>query len=95
MNEEEFLADRRTHDAVVRNLEILGEAARKLSSVVPDAASRFPAIELRTMYATRNRMIHAYEFLNYTVIYEIALKDIPPAVLALKAALANWPADLA
>jgi uncharacterized protein with HEPN domain len=93
MSEEEFLSDRRTHDAVIRNLEILGEAAKKLSDVLPDAASRLPAIDLRIMYATRNQMIHAYAFINFTVIYEIALKDIPPAILALESVLANWPAD--
>jgi uncharacterized protein with HEPN domain len=94
MSEEEFLSDRRTRDAVVRNIEILGEAARKLSDALPDAASRFPAIDFRTMYATRNRMIHAYAFINFTIIYEIAVKDIPPSVVALEAALANWPSDL-
>jgi uncharacterized protein with HEPN domain len=93
-SEEEFLSDRKTRDAVVRNLEILGEAAKKLSDVLPDAASRFPAVDFRTMYATRNRLIHAYAFINFEIIYEIALKDIPPLIAALESVLAGWPADL-
>jgi uncharacterized protein with HEPN domain len=94
LTEEQFLADRKTRDAVVRNIEILGEASKLLSDAVPDAASRFPAIDLRTMYATRNRMIHAYSFLNFTIVYEIAVNDIPSLIVAIEAALAHWPSDL-
>jgi len=94
VSEEEFFSDRKTRDAVVRNIEILGEAAKMFSDALPDAASRFPAIDFRIMYATRNRMIHAYAFINFTIVYEIAVKDIPSLISAIEAALANWPSDL-
>jgi len=94
MSEEEFVSDRKTRDAVVRNLEVLGEAAKKLYDVQPDVVSHFPAIDLRTMYATRNRMIHAYAFINFAVIYAIALQDIPACIAALEDILADWPSDL-
>jgi uncharacterized protein with HEPN domain len=94
VSEKEFLSDRKTRDAVIRNIEILGEAAKMLSDVLPDAASRFPAIDFRTMYATRNRMIHAYAFVNFTIVYEIAVNDLPSLISALQDALANWPSDL-
>ena len=94
MTEDAFLSDRKTRDAVVRNIEVLGEAAKKLSDVLPDAASRFPALELRTMYATRNRMIHAYESVNFTIVYDIAANDMPSMIATLEAALSNWPTDL-
>jgi uncharacterized protein with HEPN domain len=94
VSEEEFFSDRKTRDAVVRNIEVLGEAAKSLSDVLPDAVSRFPAIDFRTMYATRNRVIHAYAFINFTIVYDIAVNDLPSLVAALEAALAQWPADL-
>lgn len=91
---EHFLTDPFLQDAVVRNLEILGEASNQLRSVLPDAAERFPKIPFRTMYATRNRMIHGYLFVNYETIWQVADHEIPALRAALEATLAAWPDDL-
>ena len=55
-----FLNHSLLQDGVIRNLEILGEACSQLTLVLPDAQTRFPAIPFRTIYSTRNRLIHGY-----------------------------------
>jgi uncharacterized protein with HEPN domain len=94
MSEEQFLADRKTRQAVERNISNLGEAANQLMEVLPTAATLFPDLELREMYATRNRFVHGYAYMNYVLVYEIAIKDIPRTIRALQSTLANWPSDL-
>jgi len=94
MNEDEFLSDAVIQDAVVRRLEIIGEASRQLRDVLPDAQDRFPDLPLRTMYAMRNELIHGYIHVNYEIIYGVAEKEIPPLRAILEAILASWPEDL-
>ncbi len=52
-----FIADGLTHDATLRNLELIGEAATHIPDDVQDA---HPEIPWRQIIATRNRLIHAY-----------------------------------
>lgn len=92
--EADFLSDGLLQDGVVRRLEILGEASRQLRDVLPDAEARFPSIPFRTMYATRNQLIHGYIFVNYGVIWGVAHDEIPPMRASLEAILASWPSDL-
>ena len=57
MNYDQFIRDERTYDAVIRNLEVIGESARN----VPDEfRNRFPDIEWRSISALRNILIHEY-----------------------------------
>jgi len=39
-------------------------------------------------------MIHAYESVNFTIVYDIAANDMPSMIATLEAALSNWPTDL-
>lgn len=52
-----FIADRRTYDATLRNLELIGEAATNLPESV---RATYPEVPWRLVIATRNRLIHAY-----------------------------------
>jgi uncharacterized protein with HEPN domain len=53
-----FSNDERTVDAVIRNIEVMGEAANKL----PDSfLNNYPEISWNTIIATRNRLIHGYD----------------------------------
>jgi uncharacterized protein with HEPN domain len=53
----DFLADERTFDAVLRNLEIIGEAARHIPEEI---CLRYPEVEWRRIAALRNVLAHAY-----------------------------------
>ena len=62
-------------DAVIRNLEIIGEAARNL---LQDIKKRSPAIEWKKLSGLRNILIHEYFGVNPLRVWEAIIKDIPP-----------------
>lgn len=59
-------ADQRTVDAVIRNLEMIGEAARSLPA---DQTARYPAVPWRAIGATRNILIHACFNVNLEILW--------------------------
>ncbi len=63
-----FEADRKTQDAVIRNLEIIGEAARTLPDEIRDKASE---IEWYKIIALRNILIHEYFGVNLKIIWDV------------------------
>src|SRR5271157_1793397 len=69
-----FEADEKTVDAVVRNLEIIGEAARQLPE---DFTGRSPQIEWRKIAGLRNRIVHDYFGLDLKIIWQIIRSDLP------------------
>jgi uncharacterized protein with HEPN domain len=71
---EEFLSNSLLQDGVIRQLEVMGEAARNLSE---DLRNEYPKIPWRQMISLRNRMIHAYFNVNLQIIWEIIQGDIP------------------
>lgn len=65
---EAFVADEKTQDAVIRNLEIIGEAARTLPDEVK---KRAPGIEWRKITALRNLLIHEYFGISMQVVWDV------------------------
>jgi uncharacterized protein with HEPN domain len=63
MDEENFSADRRTQNAVIRCLACIGEASRRVLALAADKL--LPGLEFLQAYRTRNRLVHGY----YNVIY--------------------------
>ena len=68
-----FSKDQRTIDAVVRNLEIIGEASRHLPGEVQDRYSTLPWTEMRAM---RNILSHAYFLVDVTVVWKTIQDDL-------------------
>ncbi|MDT7961462.1 MAG: DUF86 domain-containing protein [Armatimonadota bacterium] len=68
-----FLSDKRTRDAVIRNLEIIGEAIKKLS---PAIRSRYPEVPWRSVAGLRDVLIHDYFGVDYEDIWEIVSTDL-------------------
>lgn len=73
LNFEAFIEDEKSIDAVVRNFEIIGEAANKISE---DFRILNPLIEWDRMRGFRNRIIHDYFGIDYEIVWEIIEKDI-------------------
>jgi len=71
---EGFIEDSKTIDAVVRNFEIIGEAASKIS---PDFKNSYPNIEWGLMKDMRNKLIHDYFGISSATIYLTIHKDLP------------------
>jgi uncharacterized protein with HEPN domain len=69
-----FLVDEKTIDAVVRNVEIIGEASRQ----VPDEfKARHPALPWAQMVGLRNRIVHDYAGIDLELIWEIVQHSLP------------------
>ena len=74
-------------DGVLRNLGIIGEAAHRLRAESPDYAAGHPEIPLAKIYATRNRITHAYDEVDIEVIWNLVLFDVPDLHPKIVAAL--------
>lgn len=75
-----FLQDRMMQDAVARNLQIIGEAAAKLSLALKDTIADVPWAQVA---AFRNRLVHAYWGIDQEIVWDVIVRDLPP----LKAAV--------
>lgn len=70
----QFEKDAKTAYAVVRALEILGEAAK----AIPDPVrSRYPSVPWRQMVGMRDKLIHQYFGVNLEVVWKTATEDLP------------------
>lgn len=74
INYETFESNTQIHDAVIRNIEVLGEAAKLVSE---KDRGRFPQIPWREMAGTRDRLIHDYFGVNLDIIWGIIQEDLP------------------
>jgi len=72
--------------ALTRCLEILGEAASKMSA---DTCARFPAIPFPKIVSMRNRLIHAYFDVDLDIVWTTVREDLPSLLPALDQALAS------
>lgn len=84
MSFEDFMQDIRTQDAVVRNIEIIGEATKHLSI---SCRRRFPQIPWKEMAGMRDKLIHHYFGVNYDVVWTVATEEIPQLVPIIAEAL--------
>jgi uncharacterized protein with HEPN domain len=87
MTQDDFQSDEKTSDAVVRNLEIIGEAAARLPE---DFTNRYSEVEWVKIIGLRNRIVHEYFGVDLLIIWQILKKDIP----AFKAYLENIRSQL-
>ncbi len=81
-----LLADRMRFDATLRNLELIGEAASRVSLAIRDAA---PEVGWRQVIGTRNRLAHAYLGIEPETIWLIATRNVPILRGQLSALLAR------
>lgn len=86
MDYETFVQDRKTQDAVVRNLEIIGEAAGRLPENTKDAASE---IEWRKIVGLRNILIHEYFGISLPVVWDVVRNKLGPLETACRQLLEN------
>jgi len=73
-NHDTFVKDDKTVDSVVCNLEIIGEAANRLSE---SFKTQHPEIEWRKIIGLRHRIVHDYFNIDGEIVWEIIQKDLP------------------
>jgi uncharacterized protein with HEPN domain len=83
MSKEDFLADKRTQQAVVMSLVIVGEVATKVMDRYPNFATRYAAVPWRNIRGMRNRIAHGYFDLNLDVVWETVQTALPELLLQL------------
>lgn len=76
--------DEKLELALVRLVEIIGEAATNITRKVKE---EFPSVPWNSIIGTRNRLIHGYDQVNRTVLWQIVAKDLPVLAESLKTAL--------
>ncbi len=74
LSRQEFMEDDMVRDAVIRNIEIIGEAARNIPE---EFASAHRDIPWRAMADMRNRVIHGYFSIDWDIVWEVIVSDIP------------------
>jgi len=77
MSEADFLSDKRTQQAVILNLIILGEAATKLLREHGPFVEAHPEIPWRNMKGMRNRIAHGYFDIDLTIVWETVQTALP------------------
>ncbi len=83
-----FLEDLKTQDAVIRNLEIIGEATKQLS---PNLRAQHDHIPWRNMAGMRDKLIHDYFGVNFDVVWEVISEDLPRLAFQLPTILNSIP----
>ncbi|MCK7458058.1 HepT-like ribonuclease domain-containing protein [Idiomarina aminovorans] len=78
LDENRFLDDELVQDAVIRNLEVIGEASNNLLKNCPSTVSQFPDIPLTSAYQMRNAIAHGYFKIDYELVWRTIEKDLPP-----------------
>lgn len=83
MSIKDFKEDKKTVNAVIRSLEIMGEAAKK----IPDnIRKKYPEIPWKEMAGIRDRLIHEYHGVDLEIIWKVVTEELPlvrPLVLKL------------
>jgi uncharacterized protein with HEPN domain len=85
MTRQQLAADEKTFDAVMRNLEITGEAARQVPASVRE---RHPEVAWRSIAGFRDVAIHAYPTIDEDVVWDIVRHKVPQLLQQVEGILA-------
>ena len=78
---DEFFNDRKTRAATVWQISVMGEAANRLSEGIQQQA---PEIDWRGMIDMRNRLIHQFNEIDYTIVWEAVQEDLRPLIASVR-----------
>jgi uncharacterized protein with HEPN domain len=78
LDQEAFLASEIVQDAVIRNLEVIGEASRNIERVHPGFAAAHPELPLTLASDMRNALAHGYFKVDLPLVWKTVQQDLPP-----------------
>jgi uncharacterized protein with HEPN domain len=82
----DFLADKRTQQAVILNIVVMGEAATKLVRDYPALIEQYPQVPWKSIKGMRNRIAHGYFDINLDIVWD-TVRDALPALIETLAAI--------
>jgi uncharacterized protein with HEPN domain len=77
--------------AVVRALEVVGEAANR---VTPEAMAALPGLQWSNMIGMRNRLVHGYDNINYEIVWNVVQEDLASLIETLIPILRSIYSDI-
>ncbi|MCH5596883.1 HepT-like ribonuclease domain-containing protein [Niabella ginsengisoli] len=86
LSKDDFLNDETLKRAVVRSLEIIGEATKKIPA---DFKVKWSSIRWKNMAGMRDRLIHDYIGVNYTIVWDVFKNKIPELSNQIQEVLEN------
>lgn len=86
VSHEDFMKDEVLKRAIVRSLEIIGEATKKIPV---DFKLKWNTIQWKNMAGMRDRLIHDYIGVNYIIVWDVVKNKIPILKVQIKAILEN------
>jgi len=81
MSREDFLQDQMAQDAVVRNIQVIGEAADRTSKQFQE---KTPQLEWRKIIGMRHRLVHDYFEIEESIVWRVVTDYLPPLTEELK-----------
>ncbi len=91
LTHEQFIKDDKTKDAVVRNLEIIGEAVKNIPDLVK---AKYPGVNWKAVAGMRDKLIHEYFGVSYSIVWETVKNDIPLLKTEIRKILADMERGL-
>lgn len=89
INELSFLTNELIQDAVIRNLEIIGEASRNINRYFPDYADQHASLPFAIAYEMRNALAHGYFNVDLEVVWTTIERDLPELEVLVRDLLNN------
>lgn len=81
---DEFLRDGKTARAVIRSIEVIGEAASKIST---EFRQEHPNIPWQKIIGMRNRLIHVYFDIDFNIVWQTVKENLPSLIVQLRTVL--------
>lgn len=79
--EQRFRTDLRTQDAIIRNLQVMGEAVKRIS---PETRAAHPDIPWKDIAGMRDRVVHDYFGISLDIVWDVVVDHIPPLLAKLQ-----------
>jgi len=91
IDEKAFLQDEMTQDAVIRNIEIIGEASHNIERDDPEFAAAHPELPLAFAYQMRNAVAHGYFKVDLEIVWKTVRNDLAGLYLQVQAVRQSLP----
>src|SRR5215813_12937241 len=81
VSKEGFVQDIMRQDAIIRRIEIIGEAVRRIS---PQFRANYPNVPWKDMVGMRSKLIHNYDEVDLNQVWKTVQEDIPPLIAQIE-----------